>query len=198
MKILITGFNGYLARGLIPFLNNAEIVLYDHDVREFHSYDDIDMILHFASPSDASEFQDEIKTTTTIIDGTFNMVKLAQNNRCKLVYASTMGVNYVNMYDVYSTAKLAMENYIKSVYNNYTILRIPRVYSKCRTKGLMKQIRENTIPEKDMSEQIEFITLQDFIDQTLPVINLEQTKIVHEYKITNKQSLRQISTWVKE
>lgn len=196
MKILITGFNGYLARGLIPFLNNAEIVLYDHDVREFHLYNDIDMILHFASPSDISEFQDEIRTTTTIIDGTLNMVKLAHDNSCKLVYASTMGVKDVNEYDVYSSSKLAMENYIKCVYNNYVILRIPRVYSKCRPKGLMRQIRENTIPEEDMSKQIEFITLQDFVNQTIPL--LEKTNIIHEYEITNKETIRQISTWVKE
>ena len=91
MRILVTGFNGYLANELIRNLFRHDIVLYRHDVRDLHMYSDIDMILHFASPSDNEEFNDTHKTSTTIIDGTINMVKIAQTNKCKLVYASTMG-----------------------------------------------------------------------------------------------------------
>lgn len=194
MRILVTGFNGYLASNLILDLNVHEILRYEYDVRDLHMYSDIDMILHFASPSDSIEFKDAYKTLTTIIDGTLNMIKIARANKCKIVYASTAGV--IQPDNIYCHCKLLMEKYIKSDYNNYIILRIPRVYSKCRKKGLMRQIRSNTIPEEDMNSIVEYITLQDFINQTKPV--LSETNITHEYTITSSNSIQDIKRWVEE
>lgn len=196
MRILVTGFNGYLANELIRNLSRHDIVLYDHDVRDLHMYNGIDTILHFASPSDKEEFKDTHKTLTTIINGTLNMIKIAQANKCKFVYASTMGVYAPSLTDVYCACKAVMDNYIRSVYNNYIILRIPRVYSKCREKGLMKQIKNKSIPEVDYSNVIEFITLDDFVQQTLPV--LSRSNYVLDYDITMSMSIREIEQWVTE
>ena len=73
-----------------------------------------------------------------------------------------------------------MEKYIKENYNNWVILRIPRVYDKSRKKGLMKKLRLNLVPEEDMNNKIEFLTLDKFINQTLKVDN--QRNIVYNYK----------------
>ena len=159
-------------------------------------YSDIDMILHFASPSDNEEFNDIHKTSTTIIDGTINMVKIAQANKCKLVYASTMGVYNPLLTDTYCICKAAMDNYIRSVYNNYIILRIPRVYSKCRKKGLMKQIKNKSIPESDYNNVIKFISLESFVQQTLPVLTNHNQ--VLEYDVNMSMSIREIEQWVTE
>jgi len=196
MRILVTGFNGYLANELIRNLFRHDIVLYRHDVRDLHMYSDIDMILHFASPSDNEEFNDTHKTSTTIIDGTINMVKIAQTNKCKLVYASTMGVHNPLLTDTYCICKAAMDNYIRSVYNNYIILRIPRVYSKCRSKGLMKQIKNKSIPESDYNNVIKFISLESFVQQTLPVLSNHNQ--VLEYDVNMSMSIREIEQWVTE
>jgi nucleoside-diphosphate-sugar epimerase len=196
MRILVTGFNGYLANELIRNLSRHDIVLYRHDVRDLHMYSDIDMILHFASPSDNEEFNDIHKTSTTIIDGTMNMVKIAQANKCKLVYASTMGVYNPLLTDTYCICKAAMDNYIRSVYNNYIILRIPRVYSKCRKKGLMKQIKNKSIPESDYNNVIKFISLESFVQQTLPVLTNHNQ--VLEYDVNMSMSIREIEQWVTE
>ena len=196
MRILVTGFNGYLANELIRNLSRHDIVLYRHDVRDLHMYSDIDMILHFASPSDNEEFNDTHKTSTTIIDGTMNMVKIAQANKCKLVYASTMGVYNPLLTDTYCICKAAMDNYIRSVYNNYIILRIPRVYSKCRKKGLMKQIKNKSIPESDYNNVIKFISLESFVQQTLPVLTNHNQ--VLEYDVNMSMSIREIEQWVTE
>lgn len=196
MRILVTGFNGYLANELIRNLSRHDIVLYRHDVRDLHMYSDIDMILHFASPSDNEEFNDIHKTSTTIIDGTINMVKIAQANKCKLVYASTMGVYNPLLTDTYCICKAAMDNYIRSVYNNYIILRIPRVYSKCRKKGLMKQIKNKSIPESDYNNVIKFISLESFVQQTLPVLTNHNQ--VLEYDVNMSMSIREIEQWVTE
>jgi len=196
MRILVTGFNGYLASKLISNLHEHDILRYTYDVRDLHMYSDIDMILHFASPSDNEEFNDIHKTSTTIIDGTINMVKIAQANKCKLVYASTMGVYNPLLTDTYCICKAAMDNYIRSVYNNYIILRIPRVYSKCRKKGLMKQIKNKSIPESDYNNVIKFISLESFVQQTLPVLTNHNQ--VLEYDVNMSMSIREIEQWVTE
>ena len=130
-NILFTGGSGYLASGLIQKIKtNNTISYYNGDVRTLHEiYTTPDIICHFASPSDNLEFEDAYKTSTTIIEGTVNMVSIAKKYKAKLVFASTMGVYTSHHDNIYTTCKSAMEHYIRSVYNNYIILRIPRVYA---------------------------------------------------------------------
>ena len=194
--ILITGHRGYLAGALVEDLDHS-VIKFPGDVREYKHYNNISCVIHFASPSDRYEFVDEYRTATTIINGTMNMLQVAKDNNCKFIYASTLGVKHIESHDdIYAISKLAMENYIKSTYNNYIILRIPRVYSKCRKKGLMRQIRDDIIQEGDMNNIIEYITLQDFIEQTKPV--LSETNTTYEYTITNRNTIREIKQWVEK
>lgn len=196
-RILITGGKGYLASNLVHHLDKSnDISMYEGDVRYLQKYNDIDVILHFACPSERQEFRDKSRTVGTIIDGTINMLNLAKYNNAKLIYASTMGVYHTNPEDIYTTCKLAMEQYITSLYNNYLILRIPRVYSRCRDKGLMKTIKQGQIIETDLDNMINFITLSEFIEQTLQA--LDKQNITHEYDVNNTLSIREIIKWVKE
>lgn len=195
-NVLVTGSHGYLASALISQLC-CNIIEYPGDVREYIPHDNLDGILHFASPSDNTEFQDRHRTITTIVDGTTNMLRIARENNCKIVYASTQGVEFIDkVVNDYVVSKLCMENYIKVSYNKYVILRIPRVYSKCRKKGLMKQIRENTIATKDMDNVVNYLNLQEFISQTLPILKLEN--ITHRYNVTRTEKIKDIIQWVKE
>ena len=72
-----------------------------------------------------------------------------------------------------------MDKFIQENYENWIILRIPRVYDKTRKKGLMKKIRLNLIPDHDMANKIEFLTLSNFIEQTLKVVN--EKNIIYNY-----------------
>ena len=193
--ILITGHKGYLGSGLCDQLSqDNNIIRYVGDVRTITPHTNIDMVIHMAGPSDIYDFTDTAKTSTTIIDGTINLLNIARSNNCKFVFASTLGVKYIESTDdIYLTCKLAMENYIKSSYNNYIILRIPRVYSKCRTKGLMKQIRDMTVPSEDADTAIEFITKDQFIYQTRAI--LHKQNITPEYNIHNNKTIGQIKQW---
>lgn len=196
-NILFTD-RGYLSSSIASELSSTVNISYHPgDIRTLTSISDqIDTIMHFAAPSDIYDFADKERVVTTIVEGTINMVNLAKTHHAKLVFASTMGVYERELSNAYTTSKLAMENYIKSVYNKYIILRIPRVYSKCRRKGLMRQIRENKIPPQDMNNVVEFITLQDFIDQTIPALNKIGT--THEYNITNRRTIEDIKQWIEE
>ena len=84
-----------------------------------------------------------------------------------------------------------MEEYIKNTYDNYIILRIPRVYDKKRNKGLMKKLKLNLVAEKDMGKKIEYTTLKNFIDQTLLVVN--QRNIVYNYNNLEYNSIHYIN-----
>lgn len=122
------------------------------------------------------------------------MLDIAMRHHSKFIFASTLGVETPD--NTYCYSKLLMEKYIESMYDNYIILRIPRVYSKCRTKGLMKQIRENTISEADMNKSVSYITLNDFIEQTLTA--LKHTKTTFNYNLTNHRTIREIKQWVEK
>ena len=176
--------------GLLTKLGDTNIIYYEGDVREPKQYKNIDTIIHFASPSDSIEFKDRFKTCTTIIEGTINMINIAIDNNAKIIFASTMGIHEHDIDNIYTTSKLAMENYISSVYNNYVILRIPRVYDKDRKKGLMNSIRNNAIPEEDLDNVVEFITLDEFVEQTIPALDLHCH--VFEYDVHHSMTIRNI------
>lgn len=195
MNTLVTGYSGYLCSNLMKHLP-GEIVKYDGDVRTYRHYENISTVVHFAGPSDTFDFNDREKTVTTIIDGTINLLNLTKSNSAKFIFASTMGVHFASTNDIYSSCKLAMEQYIKNTYDNYLILRIPRVYSKCRNKGLMKKIKNNMIPLHDYNNIVNYITLQEFIDQTKNI--LHKQNLTHEYKITQSKTIEEIIQWVKE
>jgi nucleoside-diphosphate-sugar epimerase len=195
MTTLITGANGYLASNLYNHIQGPKIK-FEGDVRNYREYSNVKTILHFASPSDIYGFQDKEKLVTTILNGTVNILKLAKHTGAKLVFASSMGVININVNDVYISCKLAAEHLIQHTYQNYIILRIPRVYSPCRKGGLMRQLREKIVPSSDKCKYIEFITLDDFIEQTLPILN--STNIVHEYDITQSMTIHDIERWIKQ
>jgi len=189
-KILLTGARGYLGGALHRYLEsyNTVITFYD-DVRYAKPVDcdQVDMVIHMASPIDNTDIK---KTASTIIEGTVNMLDFAKQHNAVFVFASTMGVYDNNLNDVYANCKLAMENYIKSVYNKYVVLRIPRVYSKCREKGLVRLLKDGDVPDCDMHKIIEFLTLDEFISQSVTAISNINT--VYEYKNTLRKSIHNI------
>ena len=83
-----------------------------------------------------------------------------------------------------------MENYIKAVHSNSTILRIPRVYSKCRKKGLMKKLRNNEVPEEDMNKVVQYVTLDEFVDQTLSI--LKESTGTYCYNVLHRNTIQEV------
>lgn len=192
-KILLTGGNGFLGKHLCKYLStNNDIIVYDKDIRlPITEILDIDTIIHLASPTDFEDLKDANKVVTTIIDGTLNMLNLARKTKSKFIFASTMGVYEKDLYYNYGNCKLSMENYIMNTYKEYIILRIPRVYDKSKIKGLMKQLRRGTVKESDLNNIVNFIYIDEFIDQTLKYINNKNG--VYEYINIQQDTIRNIS-----
>ena len=193
MSNLFTGSTrGFLASKLRKHINGTS---FDYgNVLQINETQHFENLFHFAGPSDRDDFKNSRKVVETIVNGTINMLDIAMRHHSKFIFASTLGVEAPD--NTYCYSKLLMEKYIESMYDNYIILRIPRVYSKCRTKGLMKQIRENTISKADMNKSVSYITLNDFIEQTLTA--LKHTKTTFNYNITNHRTIREIKQWVEK
>lgn len=155
--MIVTGGQGYLFSHLKIHFDN---IIYINEVKQYQKIIPDDLIIHFASPSDKYDFN-KSDMHRTMIDGTVNMVNLAKRMNAHFVFASTMGIYELN--DDYSIFKYAMEKYIQRELNSYCILRIPRVYSSDRPKGLIKQIKEDSIPQEDYDTIVKYITINDFV-----------------------------------
>lgn len=156
LRIITTGHRGYLLTNLLPEMN----IINSRRYHKNYTFSNTDMILHFASPSDSEGFKDENRLYNANITLTTELIELAKKLNCKLVFASTMGVHNPN--NLYCILKLQAEELIKNNLKDYLIIRIPRVYSKDRDKGLIKDIKNNVIPEEDYNKIIQFADLRDF------------------------------------
>lgn len=155
MKVLVTGGKGFLLSNILPIYDNWEIIHYKPG-REYYG---IHLILHFASPSDSYDFKDKLNMATSMVDLTLKMIDIAYTNKCKLIFASSLAADVLQ--DDYGVYKRAMEQYIQASLEDYLILKIPRVYGKDRTKGLMKKIKLNHVDDWDA--QIEYANIDDFV-----------------------------------
>lgn len=190
-KIIVSGGHGYLLTHVLPYLNNN--IIHVSDVYCYQDFLNVDMVIHFASPSDKEDFKKPYMHKT-MIDGTINMIDLAKRNEAHFVFASTMGVHTLE--NDYCIFKYAMEKYIQKELNSYSILRIPRVYSKDRNKGLIKQIKQNNINVNDMNNIIEYITIEDFMEFFFNNYNKQGIFEINQIKY-KKNSIKQLSELYK-
>ena len=176
---LVTGSRGFLCGHLCKHLIDP---LDYGNVLHYYDIDHIGTVYHFAGPSDDYDFKYANKTLDTIVNGTLNMLNVAKHNQAKFIFASTAGVETPN--NVYCYSKRLMEQYIIDNYDNYVILRIPRVYDSSRKKGLMKKLRLGHVSQNDLSNVIRYITLDSFLNQTISAAH--HKNIIYNY--TNIQS----------
>lgn len=154
-NILVSGERGFLLSSCLNYLNGI-IISYELG----NQYNNIDVVIHFASPNDKYEFQDKKGMFDTMVEYSINILKQAINNDAKFVFASSKAADNPN--DEYGIYKRFFEYYIQSITNNYLIYRIPRIYGVERNKGLMKQLRLGDIDKKDFKKEICYLDIQDF------------------------------------
>lgn len=155
INVLVSGRNGFLLRNTI---NDKKWNIIEY--KDSEEYSNIDLVIHFASPSDSFEFKDKERMAETMVDLTIRILNEAVANNCKFIFASSMAAD--NPENEYGFYKRAMEQYIQAIHNNSLILRIPRVYGKDRNKGLMRKIRQGLIPKNEINNEIQYIDIEDF------------------------------------
>jgi len=127
MKLAITGGNGYIGTRLLEKLKNTQ---YEIDTYTLNNWDiknsptkiikNIDCVIHLAGlvkVNESVEYPLDYYEVNTI--GTANVIKKFPN--AKFIFAST-GAAF-NPTSPYARSKLAAEDIIKSLCNNYTIFR---------------------------------------------------------------------------
>jgi nucleoside-diphosphate-sugar epimerase len=200
---LITGGKGFLLSNFIDFLKLyfRHVIYFEGDISNSEQYSKIkknykhiDCIIHFASPSDKIDFQNKNKVHDTMLTGSMHLIELAKFYQSKFIFASSMAVeNITDLHTPYGAYKLAIEQYIIDSNLNYLILRIPRVYDASRNKGLIKQLKDNSIPSKDYTKIVhDIISLPDFISSTKYTF---KTFLFNDYqkRIFNYQNLENLS-----
>jgi len=192
--ILITGENGYLGKAFINYykyysgFNANFITLADYLKNPCPTK--LTKIIHTAGVSDKEDFKNVKKTTNSMILLTQQLVDLAEQNNLEFIFFSSEAAT--NDLDIYGTYKRAMEFYIKAFLKNYKLLRIPRIYSADRKKGLIKQLRNNEVPEKDYEKEIEFLDLDNLIPQLYHYIFKETSNRVYYFKNLETKTIRKI------
>lgn len=158
MKILVTGCNGYIGSHVAKQLKESghHIVGWDIDVwgekndvsrylNEFYSIDvcsdyncEFDAVVHLAGLATVSKsVLEPFSYYRTNIIGTYNIVKNIKTDH--LLFASTSSA--WEMASPYARSKVAAEDTIKQLCNNYTIFRF---FNVSGTDGNLRQLGEAT------------------------------------------------------
>ncbi len=134
---------------------------------------------YFYTPIDCRTFKDFRK----FVGSTILLLLMTISNR-KIVYYSSESVTEEN--NLYSFFKKLHERILRK---SDLILRIPRVYSKDRNKGLIKVLKDGTYKgDKDIS--LEYITDLDFREFYIRNLNKEGiVKYDSKYKINTVKEI---------
>lgn len=173
MKFFGTGLDGFL-------LSNIGI--------KQSSQFDADVLLAFGCPASEEPYRlaESILTTS-------DMIKLALKTKKKLIFASSQGAKYLST--PYEIQKRALEDCIQTLVPTACILRIPRVYDRSRSTGLIQKLKESRVPKKDMLNEVEFITLDQFKKWFFDSISKEG--IVEYTGSVHKMTLKEIKQFFK-
>lgn len=150
MKVLITGYKGFIGQGLIRHLkeNSVEIVYFEGDItNKIDSDIDVDVVFHLGGVTKKEHF---IKNPSlcfyTNVLGTLNVLDLCKKSRTKIIFPSSSGVygpsqtfpisenHEANPQTIYAKSKYIAENLCESYAKSYGIdcfvLRLFNVYGR--------------------------------------------------------------------
>jgi hypothetical protein len=181
--ILTVGEKGFLLSNILKNNILKNVISFNDFQGDFST---VSELWFFGTPIDSSNVERLCDYSTF-----FECLKVCQKFNIKMVYASSYAVLYDD--DLYAKVKSEHEEYIRANLKNYLILRLPRIYDKTRNAGLMKLLKENKVPEKDMSKEVTYCTLNMFLDF---IENVKSSKGIVNYPISKEtvmiESIQQI------
>lgn len=157
---------GYLGSAIIENIPRNWFVATsaNHAIQLAKSYGS-DEIWNFACPTD--DFEANFDRLLDTVDLTKECAKFCADNGVKLIYASSWGSQYIHLSygleKLYGALKLVNE-FICQQLPNSLILRIPRVYSLDKNKGIIKELKDGTYIGEPL-EIRDFMSLPDFVEK---------------------------------
>lgn len=176
---------GYLGSAIIQHIPREwHIAKSIDDIYRINETYAISELWNFACPTD--NFEANLDKLLDTVELSRKCVKFCKENDVKLIYASSWGsqtIQFSTGYEkLYGALKLVCE-YISQQLQDALILRIPRVYSSDKNKGLIKELKEGAHTGEPL-EIRDFMLLSDFVEEvskldipnTQGVLTLEPTK----------------------
>jgi nucleoside-diphosphate-sugar epimerase len=194
MKILITGYKGFVGTHLFKKLKSQKHYVIGYDKNSFFLNNfPVDLVYHLAAYPKALE---SIKYPDTALDNikiTFKTLNYMKNTGCKkIIFASSTEI--VGLKTPYSASKLASENLIEAFCNSYGFgavsLRFSNIYgpndrSDRFIPTAIRKAKKNK-PINIFGKEGSFTYIDDCINIYLKAINLIELKKHKIYKVSNK------------
>jgi UDP-glucose 4-epimerase len=220
MKILVTGGAGFIGHHLANRLaEHHTVVVYDNlytgdskrlnsdiefvkgDITDFTHLSkesrDVDVIYHLAAVSRVLESVKHPRLCfDTNVTGTFNVVEVARERGCKIIYASSREVygdaqylpvdegHPLNPRNPYGASKLAAEHIIRAMaatYDiRYAIIRLANVYGRGDFSRVIPTFLQHIKEGKDLviygspSKIVDFIHVNDMMDALIACLDVDK------------------------
>lgn len=195
IKVLFIGWSGYLGSHIreSKYIKNYKIDLFTGRVENISSFEPLmqnnyDQVWHFGSPN--NDLKGSNKLEEIIIKGTRNVIAFTNQQKAKLIYASTMGI-YKNSNNYERFKKDSTIEVINSC--RHVCLLIPRVYSRDRCDGLIGALKNNKQID-DMSKQMTYLKINDFTSQFFNVLKLDNDS--YFFKNLKYNTIQEIREWI--
>ncbi|MFC1498714.1 dTDP-4-dehydrorhamnose reductase [Verrucomicrobiota bacterium] len=205
MKIIVIGANGMLGSDLTKACRHAGIDAHGFDLPELDICQNLDMldqvsgcnaVINCAAYTNVDGAEADMETAFAVnCDGAANIAEWCSKKNLPVIYISTDYVFYgsntsahkeddpVNPPNVYGDSKLAGEMAIKSIYNDYLIIRTQSLYGvngRNFVKTIMSYLENNDEPLKVVNDQVSSPTYTVHLaDAILRLLKTKKRGIVH-------------------
>ena len=188
MKVLVTGAGGFIGKNLIATLRGEHEVLEYHHSAGLETFKkfcrECEFVFHLAGVN-RPETIDEY--TTGNAQFTAELVRLLDDNKCSIVFASSIQAELDNPY---GRSKLAAEKILRAQSARAVIYRLPNVFGKwCRpnynsavatfcfnaARGLPLQIN-------DPAREMQLVYIDDVIKEFMRVLDGGEPQSIPTYK----------------
>ncbi len=200
MKILVTGFSGFIGKHLLERLNqtNHELILMDLangfdicDWEQVKQVENVDFIVHLANLSFIpASYEQPKRFYETNYLSTLNMLELCRINNAKMIFFSSYVYGHpqyqpidenhpIQAYNPYSQTKVICESLCEGYNRDFkvpiTIFRPFNIYGKGQNPDfliptIIQQVQSGKIVIKDDRPKRDYIYIEDVIDAIITVI----------------------------
>jgi nucleoside-diphosphate-sugar epimerase len=212
MKILVTGFSGFIGTYLLEKLNqtNHELILMDIangfdicDWEQIKHIDNVDVIVHLANLSFVpASYEEPKKFYTTNYLSTLNMLELCRINQARMIFFSSYVYGHpqyqpidekhpIQAFNPYAQTKVICENLCEGYNRDFkvpvTIFRPFNIYGKGQNPdflipSIIQQARNGKIVIKDDRPKRDYIHVEDIVDAVITAIENAQSGL-HTYNL---------------
>jgi len=175
-RILMTGCNSFIGRHIKTLLESFgnQIICKTHQDSFDRSINEFDYIIHIGNLCDNTAINTlRFRVALYNTEYTWRIVsRIDDSFKGLFIYFSSVGVEHIRYEPIpqkyYSFGKLVDEIRIRSIIKKYSILRLPRIYTRNlegKAESALYKIKHGKIVPDCWLKRIEVCYMDDFLDQ---------------------------------